>query len=123
MSHLVEVSLRLPTRPKLKSPAFPYGVSDVRFTKQVELETLPKVGERFLGSVRRECLDHIVVLGEAHLRRVLREYVAYFNQDRPHQGIRQRADSVHYVRILKAALDRRRAGSASRGSGESTPAV
>jgi transposase InsO family protein len=46
--------------------------------------------ERFLGSVRRECLDHIVVLGEAHLRRVLRTYVAYFNQDRPHQGIRQR---------------------------------
>jgi len=46
--------------------------------------------ERFLGSVRRACLDHIVVLGEAHLRRVLREYVAYFNQARPHQGIRQR---------------------------------
>jgi transposase InsO family protein len=46
--------------------------------------------ERFLGSVRRECLDHILVLGETHLRRVLREYVAYFNQDRPHQGIRQR---------------------------------
>jgi len=46
--------------------------------------------ERFLGSIRRECLDHVVVLGEAHLRRVLREYVAYFNQDRPHQGIRQR---------------------------------
>jgi transposase InsO family protein len=46
--------------------------------------------ERFLGSVRRECLDHVLVLGEAHLRRVLREYVAYFNRDRPHQGLRQR---------------------------------
>ncbi len=45
--------------------------------------------ERFLGSVRRECLDHVMVLGEAHLRRVLREYVAYFNQERPHQGIGQ----------------------------------
>ncbi len=45
--------------------------------------------ERFLGSVRRECLDHVLVLGEAHLRRVLREYVTYFNQDRPHQGIQQ----------------------------------
>ncbi len=31
--------------------------------------------ERFLGSVRRECLDHLLVLGEAHLRRILREYV------------------------------------------------
>jgi putative transposase len=46
--------------------------------------------ERFLGSVRRECLDHLLVLGERHLARVLREYVAYFNGARPHQGIGQR---------------------------------
>jgi putative transposase len=50
--------------------------------------------ERFLGSVRRECLDHLLVLGEAHLRRVLREYVQYFNQDRPHQGLAQRIPSA-----------------------------
>ena len=37
------------------------------------------VCERFLGSVRRECLDHVVILGEEHLRCVLREYVAHFN--------------------------------------------
>lgn len=45
--------------------------------------------ERFLGSVRRECLDHLLVLGEGHLRRVLCAYVAYFNRARPHQGIAQ----------------------------------
>ena len=45
--------------------------------------------ERLLGSVRRECLDHILILGEAHLRRVLKEYARYFNQARPHQGIGQ----------------------------------
>ncbi len=45
--------------------------------------------ERFLGSVRRECLDHLLILTEAHLRRVLREYVAYFNRDRTHQGLQQ----------------------------------
>ena len=45
--------------------------------------------ERLLGSVRRECLDHILVVGEAHLRRVLKEYVTYFNRSRPHQGIDQ----------------------------------
>ena len=45
--------------------------------------------ERFLGSVRRECLDHVLLLTEAHLRRVLREYVAYFNRARPHQGLGQ----------------------------------
>jgi transposase InsO family protein len=45
--------------------------------------------ELFLRSVRRECLDHVLVLGEGHLRRVLREYAAYFNTARPHQGIGQ----------------------------------
>ncbi len=45
--------------------------------------------ERFLGSVRRECTDHLLILGEAHLRRVLREYAAYYNRDRPHQGRHQ----------------------------------
>jgi putative transposase len=46
--------------------------------------------ERFLGSVRRECLDHILILGETHLHRVIREYVEYFNHGRPHQGIEQK---------------------------------
>lgn len=40
--------------------------------------------ERFLGGMRRECLDRILVLGAGHLRRVLREYAAYFNAARPH---------------------------------------
>jgi putative transposase len=46
--------------------------------------------ERFLRSVRQECLDHLLLLSDAHLRRALREYVAYFNRDRPHQGRGQR---------------------------------
>lgn len=46
--------------------------------------------ERFLGSVRRECLDHLLVLSETQLRRILLEYAAYFNRDRPHQGMHQR---------------------------------
>lgn len=54
--------------------------------------------ERFLGSVRRECLDHILILGESHLYRVIkvhperrrRKYVQFFNQARPHQGINQK---------------------------------
>ena len=49
------------------------------------------VVERFLGEVRRECLDHVIILGEQHLRSVLGQYVeTYFNTMRPHQGIGQR---------------------------------
>ena len=45
--------------------------------------------ERFLGSVRRECLDYFLILSEGHLHRVMREYQRYFNRARPHQGIGQ----------------------------------
>jgi putative transposase len=46
--------------------------------------------ERFLGSVRREYLDHTLILSDRHLYRVMREYKRYFNHTRPHQGIGQR---------------------------------
>ena len=45
------------------------------------------VCERFLGSVRRECLDHHLLVGRQSINRVLKEYVDYFNHHRPHQGI------------------------------------
>jgi transposase InsO family protein len=43
--------------------------------------------ERFMGSLRRECLNHFIFLSEDHLRRTVVAYVAYYNQGRPHQGI------------------------------------
>jgi putative transposase len=46
--------------------------------------------ERFLGSLRRECLDFFLILNVRHLRRILKQYQAYFNEARPHQGISQR---------------------------------
>jgi putative transposase len=45
--------------------------------------------ERFQGSVRRECLDHLFIWSERQLYRVLKQYVQYFNGERPHQGIGQ----------------------------------
>jgi putative transposase len=45
---------------------------------------------RFLGSVRRACRDQVLVLSARQLRRILREYVTYFNMARPHQGLGQR---------------------------------
>jgi transposase InsO family protein len=44
--------------------------------------------ERFIGSVRRELLDHVVVLNEAHLRRLLCEYLDYYNRERVHTVLR-----------------------------------
>jgi transposase InsO family protein len=43
--------------------------------------------ERLIGSIRRECLDHVVVLGEAHLRRILTAYAAYYNELRTHLAL------------------------------------
>jgi hypothetical protein len=42
--------------------------------------------ERFLGSVRRECLDHLLIFSDGQWYRVIKEYVGYFKRARPHQG-------------------------------------
>jgi putative transposase len=44
--------------------------------------------ERWVGSVRRELLDHVIVFDEKHLRRLLRDYVAYYNAERVHTELR-----------------------------------
>ncbi len=46
--------------------------------------------QRFIGSLRRECLDHFIILNERHLYQIVKEYETYFNNARPHQGIEQR---------------------------------
>ena len=43
--------------------------------------------ERLIGTLRRECVDHVIPLGELHLVRVLREFVAYYNTRRCHQSL------------------------------------
>lgn len=43
--------------------------------------------ERLIGTIRRECLDFVIPLGEQHLRRVLREWVIHYNQGRPHSSL------------------------------------
>jgi putative transposase len=51
--------------------------------------------ERFMGSLRRECMDQSMIHDQNHLRQVVNEYTAYLNQERPHQGIDQRIPN-HY---------------------------
>jgi transposase InsO family protein len=43
--------------------------------------------ERVIGSIRRECLDHMIVLGEDHARRLLAEYLRHYNEARAHQAL------------------------------------
>jgi Integrase core domain len=47
--------------------------------------------ERLIGSIRRECVDHIIVLGEMHLRRVLKSYADYYNSARTHRSLNKDA--------------------------------
>jgi putative transposase len=75
---------------------FGVGFARLATTSHIEILKTPyhapranAICERFLGSVRRECLDHLLIVHEKQLHRVLNAYVHYFNRARPHQGIQQ----------------------------------
>ena len=56
-----------------------------------------------MRTVREECLDHLLILNEAHLRRVMGEYTGYYNEARPHQGIGQQTP-IPYQRSKDAGI-------------------
>ena len=59
-----------------------------------------------MRSVRAECLDHRLILNQRHLRRVLTEYIDYYNASRPHQGIAQHTP-IPSLQVREGPLQRR----------------
>jgi transposase InsO family protein len=63
------------------------------------------VAERLIGSLRRECLDQMLIFGEEHLRRVLAAYAGYYNQTRPYLALQKDAPLRRSIqRIGKRSL-------------------
>ena len=50
--------------------------------------------ERLIGSIRRECVDHVIVFGEAHLHQILMKYAAYYNELRTHRSLDKTLRSI-----------------------------
>src|SRR6267154_228775 len=62
--------------------------------------------ERLIGSIRRECLDHIVIFGEAHLRRTLKAYASYYNEVRTHRSLHKDAPETRPVQFSGSVFSR-----------------
>src|SRR3989442_185528 len=58
--------------------------------------------ERLIGSIRRECLNHVLVLGERHLRRLLTRYFAYYHRVRTHLSLDKDAPDARPVELASA---------------------
>ncbi len=74
--------------PAFRALATATGIKDVRTAYRAAREN--DCCERLVGSVCRECLDHLLILNEMHVLRVLTEYVHYYNSARQHHGLHQR---------------------------------
>jgi putative transposase len=87
-------------RDTIYSDAFRRRVSAMGITEIVCAPSSPwqnPYAERLIGSLRRECLDHIIVLSEAHLRRVLARYVLYYHRARTHLSLEKDAPTPRRV--------------------------
>ena len=62
--------------------------------------------ERLIGSIRRECLDHVVVFGEQHLRRILKSYATYYNEVRTHLSLTKDAPVPRAIQKIGRVVPR-----------------
>src|ERR1700730_6149580 len=101
--------LARPTSPSLSAPKFlifdhvaKYGLevpASIRSMRIVAAQTAIRcpwqngIAERWVGSCRRDLLDHVIALNEHHLKRLLVEYVSYYHHDRTHLGLEKQTPS------------------------------
>jgi Integrase core domain len=83
-----------------QAPLFDHFVIEVLWRALIGIRDKPTApaspwqngfAERLIGSIRRECMDHIIVLGETHLRRILNSYADYYNCVRTHRSLNKDA--------------------------------
>jgi hypothetical protein len=78
-------------------------LDDIR-ARKLDVIVVYKVAERLIGSIRRECLDHVVVLGEAHLRRIPKSYADYYHSVRTHWSLHKDAPisrPIHQTEFIR----------------------
>ena len=80
---------RLDLRCRIHEANQEHGIEEVRTAFRSPWQS-PYV-ERLIGSIRRECLDHVIVLNEAHLMRILKDYFAYYHESRAHLSLDRNA--------------------------------
>jgi transposase InsO family protein len=92
-----DTALRWPLRDRdsIYSAAFKRRVASMPIVEIVSSPASPwqnRFVERLIGSIRRECLDHLIILNSAHLRRVLAAYFRDYHRSRTHRGRRDAPD-------------------------------
>jgi putative transposase len=72
-----------------------YGI--IGINTSMKAPNINSIAERFIGSVRREILDHFIRFSRQQLYKILIEYIVYYNTKRPHQGIEQKIPKGHII--------------------------
>ena len=87
------------------------GIGITTILTPVRARNVNAIAERVIGTLRRECLDHLIVINERHLRHVLGEYVQHYNAMRPHRSLgldtpegRPRVDRFPGARLRRHAV-------------------
>jgi Integrase core domain len=78
---------------------FALAVLASSFKSKLRLEAENAV-ERLIESIRRECVDHIIVLGEMHLRQILKSYAGYYNDIRTHRSLDKDAPVTRQIQRI-----------------------